>query len=249
MKIDLESIYSDYITEESKKGRADFENNYKGWYTASAAGSCFKKQLLRKIGKKGPDPDGRVQRLLRLGTAVHLEFENAVNRFHDRNPNIDIYTEHRVTIPEIEVTGSLDIAVLAGDSLDVYDIKTVASYKWRKQFGHIKNRDKNPSVNYELQLGTYAIGMANETGANPDKIFMYLAWYNKDNSGMKIKEVPVFWMDNAFEYWTELIDRVEEANNNPDEMIPGEPNIPVANWECKYCEFHQLYCEGVPSNR
>ena len=249
MKINLEQIYSDHVQEENSLHRQEYKEKYAGWYSASTAGSCFKKQILRQNQKEGPGPDDRVLRLLRLGTIVHKDFEIAINKYHDNNPEINIYTEYKVELPEINVVGHLDIAVEEGDSLDIYDIKTCASYKWRKQFGLIKNRDKNPSVNYELQIGTYAIGMANETGADPDKIYMYLAWYNKDNSTMKIKEVPEFWMDNAFEYWTNLMDERNKVDGNPEGMIPGTPNIPVANWECKYCEFQGLYCEGVPSNR
>ena len=249
MIIDIEQIYSDFIQERNTLNRQEYKEKYKGWFSASSAGSCFNKQILRLHQKEGPSPQGRVLRLLRLGTIVHKDFETAINKYHDDNPEINIYTEHKVELPEINVVGHLDIAVEKDNSLDVYDIKTCASYKWRKQFGLIKNRDKNPSVNYELQIGTYAIGMANQIGIDPDKIFMYLAWYNKDNSGMKVKEVPVFWMDNAFEYWTDLIDAQSKTGDNPDELIPGTPNVPVANWECKYCEFQGLYCEGVPSNR
>ena len=254
-KIDLEQIYHAYTCSENDKSRSEYKEKYRGWYTASSAGSCYKKQLLRLQGKEGPRPDKRIQRLLRLGTIVHKDFENAIE-WHLKHtyPNDDeldyeIYSEHRVELPEIKVTGTLDIAVENNGSLDIYDVKTVASYKWRKQFGHLKNRDKNPSVNYELQIGTYAIGMANQVEADPDKIFMYLAWYNKDNSTMKIKEVPTFWIDNAFEYWTDLIEKHENIGHDPDKMIHGEENIPVASWECKYCEFQGLYCEGVPSNR
>jgi len=252
MKIDIEQIYSNYIKDENDKSRAEYRENYKGWFSASSAGSCFKKQLLRIQGKEGVRPEGRIGRLLRLGTIVHKDFENAMNKYiKEEKQEYKIYSEKRVELPEINVTGTLDIAVHSEeeDSIDIYDIKTVASYKWRKQFGRIVNRDKNPAVNYELQIGTYAMGLANELEADPDKIYMYLAWYNKDNSTMKIKEIPSFWMDSAFNYWTDLLEAQENVGNDPSLMIPGTHDIPVANWECKYCEFQGTYCEGVPSNR
>ena len=56
-------------------------------------------------------------------------------------------------------------------------------------------------------------------------------------------------MDNAFEYWTDLMDVQESVNDTPDKLIPGSENVPVDNWECRYCEYQGLYCEGVPSNR
>ena len=87
--------------------------------------------------------------------------------------------------------------------------------------------------------------LANELEIEPHKVYLYLAWYNKDNSGMKIKEVPAFWMDNAFEYWTDLIETQENSENDPSKIMPGTPNVPVMNWECKYCPYYQIHCEGV----
>jgi len=245
MKINIEEIYSDYIQSENKKNRAEYKEKYAGWFSASSAGSCFKKQLLRHNLKEGPPPESRVSRLLRLGTIVHTDIEEAINKYHDENPEINIYTEYKVELPEINVVGHLDIAVHEDNSLDIYDVKTVASYKWRKQFGRIKNRDKNPAVMYELQIGTYAIAMANELEVEPDNVYMYIAWYNKDNSTMKIKEVPSFWMDSAFEYWTQLLEVQDRVNSNPDLLVVGSKDVPVANWECRYCEFQGLYCAGL----
>ena len=246
MKFDLEKVYSDYINHENTINRKKYDK-YKGWFSASSAGSCFKKQFLRAKGKEGTPMDNRVLRLLRLGTIVHKDFEEAI-KLHLENldtKDYKIYSEHRIEIPEINVIGHLDIAVEQHNNLDIYDLKTVASYKWSKQFGWKKNRDTNPSVNYELQLGTYAIGLANETGIEPDRIYLYLAWYNRDNSGMKIKDVPSFWMDNAFEYWTELGELWEGTEGDFTQLIPGSENIPVAKWECKYCEYKDIFCEGI----
>ena len=244
----LEEIYNEYIIEENDRIRSSYEEKFKGFFSASSAGSCHKKQILKVNGNKGSRPDKRVQRLLRLGTIVHKDFENAITDWADNKLEdkvIKVFSEKEVVIPEINVVGHLDIAIEHGAEVSVYDVKTVASYKWSKQFGWKKNRDKNPSTNYELQLGTYGIGLANELEIEPHKVYLYLAWYNKDNSGMKIKEVPAFWMDNAFEYWTDLIETQEKSENDPSKIMPGTPNVPVMNWECKYCEFKDIFCEGI----
>ena len=243
----LEKIYNDYIVEENHKIRSSYKEKFKGFFSASSAGQCHKKQLLRVKGLEGGLPDFRVQRLLRLGTIVHKDFENAIVDYASSNENkeIEVFTEKEVVIPEINVVGHLDIAVRDKDELAIYDVKTVASYKWSKQFGWKKNRDLNPSVNYELQIGTYGIGMANELGIEPHKVYLYLAWYKKDDSRMKIIEIPSFWMDNAFEYWTDLVETQQEADNDPDNLEAGTQNNPVMDWECKYCEFHNVYCDGI----
>ena len=62
---------------------------------------------------------------------------------------------------------------------------------------------------------------------------------------MKIKDVPSFWMDNAFEYWTELGELWEGTEGDFTQLIPGSENIPVAKWECKYCEYKDIFCEGI----
>ena len=63
--------------------------------------------------------------------------------------------------------------------------------------------------------------------------------------GMKIKDVPSFWMDNDFEYWTELGELWEGTEGDFTQLIPGSENIPVAKWECKYCEYKDIFCEGI----
>ena len=246
MKLDLELIYHQYIISENKKVREPYKKKFKGWFSASSAGQCFKKQLLRAAGKAGAEPEGRVGRLLRLGTIVHIDMEKALERYAEEflfPDDGEIYIEEEIKIPELNVVGHLDIANKDKDELHIYDIKTVASYKWRKQFGRIANRDKNPSVNYEQQIGTYGIGMANEHEIEPHKVFMYLCWYNKDNSAIKIKEVPSFWMDNAFEYWTNL-NEAYNNNKDPESLTPGDENVPVMDWECRYCEYQGTFCEG-----
>ena len=80
MKLDLELIYSQYIISENKKVREPYKKKFKGWFSASSAGQCFKKQLLRAAGKQGAEPEGRVGRLLRLGTIVHTDMEIALER-------------------------------------------------------------------------------------------------------------------------------------------------------------------------
>ena len=51
--------------------------------------------------------------------------------------------------------------------------------------------------------------------------------------------------EEAFNYWTDLNDTSDSIAGNPDKLIPGEKNVPIYNWECKYCEFQGKYCPGL----
>ena len=94
-------------------------------------------------------------------------------------------------------------------------------------------------VNYELQLGTYALGLSQQLKIEPTKL--YLTWYNKDNSTMKSVEVPIEYMDKAQKYWESLITKLNIVNLDPERIIPKEDkNTPVYQWECKYCNFSNI---------
>ena len=240
--IDIEQIYNNYLEEKRVENRQKYED-VKGWFSASAAGSCFRKQLYRTMDLEVEPMDIRSNRLLRLGTLVHADFEKALDG-HVEDVST-IVTEHRIKIPELNVVGHLDVGVIDAkqDKIEVYDIKTAGAWKWRMKFG--KNPDKNPSINYELQLATYGIGLGNEYDITD--IDLYIMWYNKDNSQMRKEPVSNLYMEEAFDYWTDL-NEVKEKTSQPEELIPGKhDNVPIYNWECKYCEFQGKYCPGLYS--
>jgi|TARA_R100000789_G_scaffold100556_2_gene111503 hypothetical protein len=246
----IENIYTDYLKSKNELHREKYQD-YEGYFSASSAGQCFKKQILRANGVPEAQPDGRVLRLLRLGTIVHKDFELALNHWIHKNTSEEekgeVWSEMEMVLDDISVIGHADIVWKRENRLEVIDIKTIASYKWTKQFGRIKNRDRNPSVNYELQLGTYALGAANYFEVEPENIYMYLVWYKKDDSSMKVIEIPTFWMDNALEYWVNLNEYINISPNGEDIPVGGE-NIPVQEWECNYCGYHRLKggsCPGV----
>ena len=239
--IDIKEVYHNYVLSESKKNRQKYEK-YKGWFSASSAGSCFIKQHLKKEGAEEKPLNDRTLRLLRLGTIVHEDIANAIERLvTTASIHTTVYTlfwERRVEIPEINVVGHLDYAVhnIDEDSLEVYDVKTAHTFKWKKVFG--RNIDPKPSVNYQLQLGTYGFGLANELEV--ENVKLGLVWYKKDDSNMKLQEIDSYWMDNAYEYWIELNETL--ANRVPN---VGDDNAPVYNWECRYCPYKGTECEGL----
>jgi hypothetical protein len=247
--IDIPKIYNDYLQKKSVENREKYKE-YKGWFSASSAGSCFRKQIHRLQDLELDPIEEKSARLLRLGTLVHADFEKALQEYdiedETKPDEVQILTEQTVTIPELKIVGHLDIGVvnLEGEMIHVYDIKTAGAWKWRMKFG--RNPDKNPSINYELQLATYGIALGNKYDITD--VRLSLMWYNKDNSQMKEESVSSLYMEEAFDYWTNLNEVSNVTKNKPELLIPGkDENVPVYNWECKYCEFQGKYCPGLYS--
>ena len=247
MNLDLKEIYNDYLTEIESVNKFNYKKkNPNKYYRASAAGHCFKKHWYSINGYEGTSTgDDRSKRLLRLGTIVHEDIEKAINWHEDRlqcdidnEYDMSFKTEYGVIIEELNVMGSADIVLLDSEgTASVLDIKTTHSYKWKMMFG--RNKEKSPSRMYELQLGTYALGVCNQENVNPDSISLYLVYYKKDDSSMKYVDVNPVWMDNAAEYWVtlnETLSLVKEEADLPRDTL----NVPIENWECRYCQFESI---------
>jgi hypothetical protein len=238
VKIDV--IYNDYLLKKQDEHKVKYEK-HKGWFSASSAGSCFRKQYLKAQGKEEKPMDARTMRVLRLGTIVHTDLEQAIKQYV-YDDNIDVYSEHRIELPELNVVGHLDMAFhfKDEDTVSVYDLKTAHSFKWKKLFG--RNIDPNPSTNYQLQLGTYGVGMANEL--ETQDVSLNLVWYKKDDSLMKTQPIDSIWLDRAYEYWVELNEVLEDTSPHGGPVV-GDMNTPVYNWECNYCPFKGTDCTGA----
>ena len=239
--IDIERVYDLYLqTEEAiykKKHNAD-----KKMFRASSAGYCYKKQWYLLQGTEGTPLDPKSRRLLRLGTIVHKDLEKAM-KLHSSNSSpmskIEINPEHKIKIDELGVTGTADLVFYDGNNnkAKVYDYKTAHSYKWKMMFG----RDKigKPSRNYELQIGTYGLGVAKEYELDDHDIELFIVYYKKDDSLMRSISVNNIWMHNASDYWMDLKETLDEVDDVSD--IPREStNVPMESWECKYCQFETI---------
>ena len=240
--INVEEIYASELEREQLINRNKYRN-HDGWFSASSAGSCFKKLMLRREGVQEPKMDDRVMRLLRLGTVVHEDIQRAImNSEQMGDTNLTIMMEKRVEIPELNVVGHLDIGILdkKTGNLKVVDIKTCASYKWRMKFG--RNPDKKGNPNYNMQLATYLKALRDETKSD-GLASMSLLWYNKDTSAMREEYVELPWIDKAIEYWEELNEYSDESTS--EDMVVGSYGVPMENWECRYCGFKDIYCKGV----
>jgi len=251
MNIDIPGMYHEYIQWESDN-RSEAYKEWDGWFRASSAGQCFKKQAYRLRKVEGETMEPRVSRNLRLGTIIHEDIAKAVQIIETEGQSY--FTEYRVEIPDFKVVGHIDVATMDGEGPEkppkngqIVDIKTVHSYKWRKMFGYKKNRDTNPSKNYETQVGTYAIGLADKH--NLDHVDMSILWYKKDDGNMKYQTVHQKYIAVAMEYWAELTEIIDSIKGQDIGVLAAgtEPNVPIYEWECRYCEFRNI-CD-TPFNR
>ena len=239
--MNIESIYCDYLKEINLRRERD-----QNVFHASSAGSCYRKQLYSYFDFPKDDLDNKSLKVLRLGTVVHSDVEEAITKYQDANPEKLIWIEENIIIPELNVTGTFDYGELIPSKegkgiFNLYDLKTAAAFKWSTIFGIKKNRKENSTRMYKMQLSTY--GMAIKERFDPDHMMMYLVFYNKNTSMMREKLVMNGWMDTALEYWVELNQWLEDTGKKyfEEELMPGIiEGVPFENWECGYCSYSSI---------
>ena len=246
--MDIKSVYHEYLVHlESKRERT------KNKFHASSAGSCFRKQMYSYYDFPQDTKDDKSYRVLRLGTIVHEDIENALIHYGQQTHDGRIYIEHEVEIEPLNLVGTFDVGEMIKDrgniTFNLYDIKTAALFTWSKKFAReIINRDPKVDMNYKMQLGTYALAMNEKHDL--DKINMYLVWYRKNDSFVRETIVNNNWIDKALEYWTEVNEILEEHGKMFEkELIPGVyPSVPPEsgydkhgiNWNCRYCQYYNI---------
>ena len=254
--IDIEGIYNQYLDEKQEQNRIERYEGNEHWYHASGAGSCSRKLYYESVERLKPTIqfDERTKRLLRLGTAIHDDIQNSLTRAHsnrdyniddtikltdiekeinNKEKEIDFKVEGEIRIDELNVRGFYDIVAkqnIPEKKVYLYDIKTCGGWSWKMKFG--RNKTLNPSIHYELQLGTYGYALEKEFG-QLDGMFLY--YYNKDDSQMRAVEIPLSYISRAYLFW----------RNINDEHKQGLPNFrvgvsPVQKWQCNYCQYKEI---------
>lgn len=216
-----------------------------GKFSASNAGKCFKQVYYQSTKAERKPFEFRVKALLRDGTLFHKDMEDA-NNAYSWPDGIRVLIEHDINIERLQVLGRFDLAMLNDNTGDakVVDYKTVNAWKWRLKFGLKKNRDKKPSKMYELQIGTYALGIAEEFNIPNPNIQLELLWKNKDTSAMKQEIIDSTFISLADFYWQDLNEALEDITH-PDELIRNETfGVPMEQWECDYCAY-ATQCKNV----
>ena len=255
----FDEIYDNYINKQSNLYlKKRLKTKKTGWFSASTAGSCFKKQYYEMVGTVETDkPNNEAMRKMRLGTIVHKDFEESMKdalKKESKNSTLKFFIEYPIEIPDLKVHGTLDCAIYdeSRNILTIGDLKTIGSYPYKLRFGREKSKNiSKVSTNYELQVSTYTIGLVKEiekTISDEIKyVDMQLIFYNKDTSRIKIKTINSYMKSDAIAYWEDLNDFIDEAMVAvPDgklirDIKPNScVNVPTQQWECNYCRFRSL---------
>ena len=251
---DIEGIYNSYLDELQEKNRKERYEGKESWYHASGAGSCSRKLYFESVEQIKPTGvfDERTKRLLQLGNLIHEDVQKSLTHTRNRDYNRDIsidntqlkkeiknkekdvefLVEGEIKIEELNVRGFYDVVAKHTDDgkrIYLYDIKTCGAWSWKMKFG--RKKTLNPSIHYELQLGTYGYALKQQFGQLEGK---FLYYYNKDDSKMRCVEVPLTYISRAYLFW----------KNINDEHKQGLPQFrtgvsPVQKWQCNYCQFKE----------
>ena len=246
----LENIYSEHIERENEENR---KNRYEGnehYYHASGAGTCSRKLYFQSVVKaEATNPATKTgARIMRLGTLLHNDFEKALlphtiptihstiysnsNEYTVRSylGEWNFFVEEEVLISELNVRGFYDaLAKKNSGELYLFDLKSAADYSFKLQFGMGK---RTHMKHQEMQLATYGYAIKEKYGRLDG---MYLAYYNKNTSVMKYKEVPLSTVSMAYMFWANV--KKEHSSGLPSFV---EAVSPVQKWECNYCQFYDL---------
>ena len=251
---DIEGIYNSYLDELQEKNRKERYEGKESWYHASGAGSCSRKLYFESVEQIKPTGvfDERTKRLLQLVNLIHEDVQKSLTHTRNRDYNRDIsidntqlkkeiknkekdvefLVEGEIKIEELNVRGFYDVVAKHTDDgkrIYLYDIKTCGAWSWKMKFG--RKKTLNPSIHYELQIGTYGYALKQQFG-QLDGMFLY--YYNKDDSKMRCVEVPLSYISRAYLFW----------KNINDEHKQGLPQFrtgvsPVQKWQCNYCQFKE----------
>lgn len=230
----IQEIYSKYLTKRNEDTQAARYKSKERFFHSSGAGLCIRKHYYSAVEQvEGKSFEDKTLRIFRIGNLIHEDIQNALREYAEQEP-IRIFIEKELFINEYNVRGFIDLALVDDDV--IYDIKTCNSFKWTKMFGAVK--DKNPSVQYEMQLATYGLWyLDNYKVLNGMKIL----YYNKNNSDMREVDVPMIYLDKADAYWEQCCEAVIGKDEPPPINLGTSP---AYKWECNYCQYHSI-CGGI----
>ena len=219
-----------------------------GKWHPSAMFGCARKAIYELRGIEQSDPrDTRSKRVLFVGSRWHEIVQAAV----EDSPLLDeVYTEVRIDVPELNITGHADQLVRRGDRWEMEEFKSISSrgfsflkgepkpehieqamvYLWALRTKGVECPDHDP----ELGCERACVNLPSLGDALDRVRFVYIS---KDD--LRIAEFVVHWTPE----WEQRIrDRVALLDGFRHDPIALPARLPLENgkrnWLCKsYCEF------------
>jgi CRISPR/Cas system-associated exonuclease Cas4 (RecB family) len=234
--IDVEQLWNSHIENKNELNRKERYEGNEHWFHGSAAGKCVRKIYYESVLKIKPTNknSNKGNRILRVGTVLHDEFQDAVLKgFNNIYNNIyNIYIEKEHLIQNLNVRGFSDL-IIEKDGVFLYDFKTIGGFPYKIRFEFMPKYTQN-DLN-EMQLATYGLSVKEEFGRLDG---MYLTFLNKDTMDMRTIEVNKSYLDKAKKYW-ENVNKIVEKGLPPLDYV----NSPAYKWECKWkngcCPFYE----------
>ena len=252
----FEEIYHEYLNHKNEQNRKERYEGNESWYHASGAGFCSRKLYFESVEKAKPTnpPNEKSMRVMRLGTILHEDIQNALiyynNILYNKDNNINnntllsniavdkrvnkFDTEGEIRLSSLNVRGFYDVLLQncsasgTDETNRLYDIKTSSNWGFKQKFskGTVLPSENR---NHFLQVATYGLALKEKLGSLESMSILY---YNKDNSYIKEQIVPDVYLDKAKRYWYAI----------NEEHKKGLPNFqhgvsPAYNWCCGYCQF------------
>ena len=267
--VNIEKLYNDYITlknEENYKSRYEGKENY---YHASGGGTCSRKlyyETIERVETTNPTNETS-NRLLRLGTIVHEDFELALRKVQGK----------MILENEIKKDDSPDtIYSNTIDSDAIYSKEKEIHYLQKEKFDfHIEKEIFLPELNvrgfYDLVAVSQSSGMVYLIDFKTMGSFPWsrkFGWKNVDTNPSMHQEIQLATyglfiekefgrLDGMFLYYYNkdnskmkcievpraMLKRAENfwinVNEEHKKGLPmfSEGLSPVQDWNCKYCRF------------
>ena len=81
----FEEIYHKYLVHKNEQNRKKRYEGNESWYHASGAGFCSRKLYFESVEKAKPTnpPNAKSARVMRLGTIVHEDIQNALMYYNN----------------------------------------------------------------------------------------------------------------------------------------------------------------------
>lgn len=243
----IENALHEHIVSTSKRERSERVKGMEHMFSASSTGYCYLNQWFKITNPElAVAPEAKSQRIMRLGTLIHEDFEKALGNAFGGD---ECLVEGDIHLPELNLRGSFDAAFrIDSTTAAVVDFKSIGSFGYKLQFGRDAMKKGKTTIKrgHALQLGIYAHGIKEEW--EYETVLMYLVYYNKDTSMLRIREIPQSYIDEAVEYWEDVNEILEIENGHTkienldmalERMTPEiDLGVPMENWQCSYCDFY-----------